>query len=107
MITSTSDNADLKAIEVAQLLRDVVEGKRTIRLADEDLPWSTEGNIPFTADGWTIVCNNNLMALNYIDSATAPDGRHARFDDWPQNPQNLLTWTEVAALDQLLEKVGR
>ncbi|MDZ4656454.1 MAG: hypothetical protein SH868_02620 [Bythopirellula sp.] len=108
MTNSINDNAEISAVEVAQLLRDVIEGKHSIQLADDDLPWSTEGgNIPFSVDGWKVVFHNSLFVMNYVDSATASDGRHADFDDWPENPQSLLTWTEIALLEQIIEEQGR
>jgi hypothetical protein len=100
----------VSAVEVAELLRNVVLGRQKIQLASKDIPWTAPDrasactNVPFVVDGWIIVLVNNMMSLNHVESATAPDGRQSNSDDWPQNPQGLMSWSEISALDQKLEK---
>jgi len=105
-----ADTAAVRADEVAEILRDVAYGRRTLHLADAAIPWTADDramkctNVPFVVDGWNIVLVNNMMTLNHVDSAVSPDGREAQFENWPQNPQSLLSWNEIAILDNLLEK---
>jgi hypothetical protein len=105
----TQNSTIVQADEVADLLCDVVHGRRTIRLADAQNPWSAWGDIGFIVDGWRIVFYNDCDSLDYVDSVTAPDGRVAEFDSWvtgnaQNNPIDLLTAHECNLLESELER---
>jgi len=98
--------------EVAGVLRRVARGEIPIALVEPAHTWTDiyAGDVAFTAGGWRIVIFNDCMELDYVDSATAPDGRHADFEDWhPPGATHFacplchLTRAEREALERLVE----
>ena len=97
--------------EVAAVLRKVVAGEIAITLADPSSTWAEvyAGDVEFFAGGWSITFFNDCMELDYVDSATAPDGRRSEFDEWSNeetgynNPLVHLTRAERTTLEQLLD----
>lgn len=80
--------------EVLAVLRQIETGEVQILNPLWDLPqdcWQ-----PFTlSNGWEIVVFNDANEWDYLESATAPDGRkweaatHASAADWPEDLQNF------------------
>jgi len=98
--------------EVAAVLRQVAHGEIPITLVEPAHAWTDiyAGDVAFTAGGWRIVIFNDCMQLDYVDSATAPDGRRADFEDWhPPGAPHLacplrhLTGIELDALERHVE----
>lgn len=57
-------------------------------------------------DGYKLAIFNDCNQVDYVDSATAPDGRIADFDDWMignDEPVDLLTDEEQDRLEILME----
>lgn len=79
-----SNAKSLDAKEVAQLLTDIVNGKAIPRLRDEDRSWDMvyAGEVEFDVDGWKLVVFNDCDSIDYVDSATSPDGRFGVFESW-------------------------
>jgi len=73
--------------DLAEVLRRVAYGKTIPTVIGRTWDEVQAGNVTFEIEGWTIVIFNDGDSLDYIDEVTAPDGRHADFDDWSNNPK--------------------
>ncbi|MHD0650911.1 DUF7693 family protein [Pseudomonas aeruginosa] len=101
----------LNGREVAELLRDVIQGRASISLATPGGTWSTTyaGVVPFRAAGYTVAFFNDCDTLDYCQFAESPDGRRGEFEAWyaaGEEPIDLLTEPERLALEQLLSDAG-
>lgn len=93
--------------EVAEQLRRAVNGEVTVTLAMwESSTWDEIycGNVSFMVGDWTIVFFNDCDEMDYVDHATAPDGRTADYGDLAGSDplDDILTAEEFMALERLL-----
>lgn len=75
----------IKAAEVAEVMRTVARGER--KLIPSAGPFRPGDCFHFhahTDDGWRFVVFIDGGDLDYVDEATAPDGRWADFDAWAE-----------------------
>ena len=103
--------SSIEAIEVAELLRDVINKNISIKLCDPCFTWEeANGNIGVKINGYTITIFNDSGELDYIDSAISPDGREGDFDYWTEHaserkdPVDLLTEEEQSKLELKLNE---
>jgi len=98
---------DVTGPELVELFRKAI--RREVEIVALGEPWKDNysGNIRFRIGGYTVVIFNDCNELDYVDSATAPDGREGDFEAWWfQNlePVSLLTELEFQQLENLLEQ---
>jgi len=109
----------IPATELADLFRRVLRKEVGIKLADPAWSWDRAycGNVEFiihelagpAAQPWRVVIFNDCAELDYVASATAPDGRAGEFDQWYDqggDPIALLAEDEFVAFEHLLEGVA-
>ena len=100
----------LSAAETAALLREVVDGRRTLRLRDARRPWVqiAVGECVVDAGGDELVFFADSATLDHLVAARLADGRHGRFDDWLMtdgaNPLDLLDDGERHEIEQRLHE---
>jgi len=100
----------LDAAETAALLREIVDGKRTMRLRDARRPWVqiAVGECVVEADGVELVFFADNATLDHLVAARLPDGRRGRFEDWLMddgaNPLDLLDDGERHEIEQQLHE---
>lgn len=103
-----SDKPQVTQGEVVAIFRSVLAGESEARLEFPDA-WNYiyAGDVDVFVDGWRIVIFNDCAELDYVDSATAPDGRTADYDDWgfDRNPIALLTPEEAGRFERILESL--
>ena len=92
--------------EIAELLRQAI--RREVRIAAIAKSWQDvyAGDVTLRIGAYEVVIFNDCDELDYVDSATAPDGRHGDFDLWWQTqtePVSLLTEEERMQLEYRLE----
>ncbi len=92
--------------EIAELFRRTI--RREVKIAAVGQSWKDvyAGNVRFRIGGYQVVIFNDCDELDYVDSATAPDGRTGDFDQWWQaqaEPVSLLTGEERMQLEYRLE----
>lgn len=93
--------------EIAELFRKVIRGEASIVPDNWSWDWVWCGNFYCTIDGYKVVIFNDCGELDYVDSATAPDGRTGDFDHWEHDqPVELLTGEESGAMELALETCG-
>ncbi len=98
----------LGAEEAAALLREIVEGKRALRLLDARRPWVqiAVGECAVDAGGAQLVFFSDSATLDRLVSARLADGRVGRFEDWlmadGSNPLDLLDDGERHEIEQQL-----
>jgi len=84
----------ISPFDVAEQLFRVARGKTPFALAPA-WRFGAGGHVVIdTADGWRIVVFNDGEGVDYVDSATAPDGRHQ--DDW--HSADLFGWFDPCDL---------
>lgn len=88
--------------EIADLLREVVAGKRTAHLR-EDHTWAEiySGHCLVEIDGWDLLIFNDCDEWDYVERAVSPDGRVYQYpmDLDALTVEDLLTEEECTALD--------
>lgn len=100
---------ELTALEVAEILRKGISGELPVRLGCSSRTWdgTFAGDVEFLFGDWHIVIFNDCDEVDYVDSATAPDGRKwdiYQYDGADSSePIEGLTRDEVAALEQRLK----
>ncbi|HEY0877340.1 MAG TPA: hypothetical protein VGE10_02715 [Zeimonas sp.] len=100
----------LGADEAAALLREIVDGRRTLRLRDARRPWVqiAVGECVVEAGGAELVFFADSATLDHLVSARLADGRRGRFDDWLMtdgaNPLDLLDDGERHEIEQQLHE---
>lgn len=92
--------------EIADLFRQAL--RREVGIVAVGQLWKQvyAGNVVFRIGGYQVVIFNDCDELDYVDSATAPDGRTADFDEWTfaaAEPVSLLTVDERMQLEYRLE----
>lgn len=102
----------IEAAEVAEVFRGALRGEIAVKLAGER-SWEDVwcGDVEFIFGDWRITIFNDVMELDYVDHAVAPDGRTVEYEDWfndenqGADPVDLLTLDEQRALEKLLDGV--
>lgn len=96
----------IPAEEIAEVFRQALRGEIAVSL-DDDTTWNDAycGNVSFKFGDWSITIYNDCSEFDYVDSATAPDGRTVEFNDWHWNadPVALLTEADLAGMESLVE----
>lgn len=100
---------ELKAQEVAEVLRKAIAGEIPIRLACPERTWdgTYAGDVEFWFGDWYLVIFNDCDELDYVDCAVAPDGRAGDLFPWMDagpEPVECLTWDERKALEKVLKE---
>lgn len=96
----------LTAREAYQILRDIVQGVRTMRRIGQQ-SWAEIycGLMTVEADGWVFTFYNDCDTLDYCDSCYSPEGRACVFESlqsYSTDPVELLSTREQATLEKLL-----
>jgi len=100
----------LDAAETVALLREIVDGKRALRLRDARRPWVqiAVGECTVDAGGVELVFFADSATLDHLVAARAPDGRRGCFEDWLMNdganPLDLLDDGERHEIEQQLHE---
>lgn len=100
----------LGAEEAAALLREIVDGKRALRLRDPGRPWVqiAVGECVVYAGGDELVFFADSSTLDHLVVARLADGRCGRFEDWLMsdgaNPLDLLDDGERHEIEQRLHQ---
>lgn len=96
----------IPAEEIAEVFRQALRSEIAVTV-DDDATWDEAycGNVHFKFGDWSITVYNDCSEFDYVDSATAPDGRSVEFDDWEcdADPVALLTQEELAGIEFLVE----
>lgn len=95
--------------ELVELFRKAI--RREVKVVALGASWTDvyAGNVRFRIGDYTVTIFNDCNELDYIDSATAPDGREGDFDTWDNasaEPVSLLTDLEHLKLENLLQRAG-
>ncbi len=107
-LKASNVSARLEAAEAASLLREIVDGKRALRLRDARRPWVqiAVGECAVDADGVEFVFFADSATLDHLVSARLPDGRRGGFEDWLMNdganPLDLVDDGERHEIEQQL-----
>ncbi len=80
-------HARLAAREVYQLLKDVAQGERALRLLDE-----TQGALQIEIDGWRLTLLHEGRVLQCCRHCQATDGRQGSLDDWHRSGTDPLAF---------------
>jgi hypothetical protein len=86
----------IPATELAAVLRAAALGEIPVKL-DDYRTWGEIycGDLGMWFGTWYVVMFNDCNQLDYVESATAPDGRTTEFDEWGDlNPLDMLTLDE-------------
>lgn len=51
------------------------------------------GDVPFRFGDYVIEFYNDCNELDYVETATAPDGRTAKYNDWEHDPLETMYFT--------------
>ena len=92
--------------EIANLFRKAIRHEVKIEALGESWKSVYAGDVRFRIGDYLVTIFNDCNELDYIDSATAPDGREGDFDAWwnsETEPLTLLTAQEYQQLENLLE----
>lgn len=95
--------------DVCEVLRDITQGRRTIRRACAQ-SWDEifAGLFHIEVEGWHLVIFNDCGELDYCDECISPDGRRWSFESVCHDgldPIFLLSTQEQAVLEQLLQQL--
>lgn len=98
---------EVTGAELVELFRRAV--RREIRIVALGHSWHEvyAGNVRFRIGDYRVTIFNDCDELDYVDSATAPDGRQGDFDAWDNanaEPVSLLSELEFQQLENLLER---
>lgn len=100
------------AAQAAAILREIIDGGRSLRLAEPRRPWVqvAVGEVACDAGGWRLVFFADSASLDHLASLTAPDGETTTFEQWlgrdGTNPVDLLDDSERLALEHLLTEAA-
>lgn len=95
--------------EIAELFRKVISGTAAIEPDGESWDEVYAGNFGCTIDGYELTIFNDCDSVDYVDSATSPDGREGDFDSWfhaKEEPVSLLSDEEIDSLAAALKACG-
>jgi probable phosphoglycerate mutase len=90
--------------EIAELFRRAIRGEVKVEAVSSD--WGYCGDARIVIAGYDLTIFNDCDELDYVDSATAPDGRHTEFEEWwdaADSPVDMLSDEEIAEMERLLE----
>ena len=100
--------AQVTAANAAAILREIVEGRRSLRLLDPRRPWIqvAVGEVGFEAGDCRLVFFSDSASLDYLVSMTPAGGGATSVLEWLSvdgtNPVDLLDDSERLALEQCL-----
>ena len=100
----------LDAAETVALLREIVDGRRSLRLRDARRPWVqiAVGECTVDAGGAELVFFADSATLDHLVAVRLSDGRRGRFEDWllvdGANPLDLLDDGERHEIEQQLHQ---
>ncbi len=103
---SDRKSAFIPGAEIAELFRSALRGETKIFTVGGSWTEIYAANVEVRIDGYKLAIFNDCNQVDYVDSATAPDGRIADFDDWMignDEPIDLLTDEEQDRLEALME----
>lgn len=89
-------HASLGAREVYQLLKDVAQGERELRLLED-----TQGALSIEIDGWRLSLLHEARVLQCCRHCQAADGRLGSLDDWHRSGTDPLAFLSVWELRQI------
>ena len=98
----------MTAAEAAAVLREVVDGRRALRLTDARRPWigPAVGEVAFVAGYCELVFFADSASLDHLASITPAGGARRTFEQWlageGTNPVDLLDEGERGELEQRL-----
>jgi len=104
--SSNRKSAFIPGAEIAELFRRALRGEAKIFTVGVSWTEIYAGNVEVRIDGYKLAIFNDGNQVDYVDSATAPDGRIGDFDDWyigNDKPVDLLTDEEQDRLETLME----
>ncbi len=107
MTNSAQGQADtITGQEIAELFRKVI--RREAKMVAVGQSWKEvyAGDVVVRIGGYEVVVFNDCNELDYVDSATAPDGRTGDYEQWSESntePVSLLTDHERSRLEDFLE----
>jgi hypothetical protein len=98
---------DVTSPELVELFHKAI--RREVKVVALGESWNDvyAGNVRFHIGDYTVVIFNDCNELDYVESATAADGREGEFDAWwfaNLDPVSLLTELEYQQLENLLER---
>ncbi len=102
----------IDAAQVAAVLRELIDGKREIRLADPRRPWVqvAVGEVVFVSGDLTLVLYADSASLEHVVSARPAGGETSTYEQWLMrdggNPIELLDDSERVALEQVLTQTA-
>jgi hypothetical protein len=96
----------IQASEIAEVFRQALRGEIAVKIEGSET-WDDVycGNVSFKFGDWRIEVFNDCWEFDYVENATAPDGRTAEFKQWEVDPVGLLTEAEIAAMEFLVEEL--
>ena len=98
----------MTATEVAEVLRELIDAKRPIRLVDPRRPWVqvAVGEVAFECGDLTLVMYADSASLDHVVSVRRASGELTGYAEWitreGADPVELLDDSERVALEQLL-----
>ncbi len=102
----------MTAAEVAEVLRELIDAKRPIRLVDPRRPWVqvAVGEVAFKSGELVLVLFADSASLDHVVSVEGAGGEKTSFADWLRrdgsNPVALLDDSERVALEQVLTETS-
>ncbi|MCL4747443.1 MAG: hypothetical protein KJZ83_18810 [Burkholderiaceae bacterium] len=102
----------IDAGQLAAVLRDLIDGKREIRLKDPRRPWVqvAVGEVAFVSGDLTLVLYADCASLEHVVSAQPAGGEASTYEHWLMrdgaNPVELLDDSERVALEQVLTQTA-
>ena len=103
---SQPETSAIPGAEIVELFRRAI--RREVKIVAVGCSWNDvyAGNVYVRIDGYELVIFNDCSQLDYVDKATAPDGRRGDFDEWwlsNTEPVELMSDDEGRQLEFLLE----
>jgi len=96
----------ISAQEIAELFRKAIRGESKVVVVGCSWNEAYCGDVKVRIDGYDLVIFNDCDEIDYVDNATAPDGRTCDFESWFEDgiePIACLTSDELGKLDIILE----
>jgi hypothetical protein len=102
----------MTAAQVAEVLRELIDAKRPIRLVDPRRPWVqvAVGEVAFQSGDLGLVFYADSASLDHVVSVQRAGGEKTGFADWLRregaDPVALLDDSERVALEQVLTETS-
>ena len=93
--------------EIADIFRKAIRKETEVVAVGYSWNDAFAGNAHIRIDGYDLLIFNDCLELDYVDTATAPDGRTGDFDKWfddGDEPVSLINQEEVARMERILEE---